>query len=159
LKNNIVVILILLGIVFSLTACNSNIDTTDLSSIKIDDIRAGESIFDVNLEGYTKSERFTEKEDTNNFEELRITTNKDGIITQIHANNNDTKLLINDKEGFKDIDDITSVLGENYKNGWYDREQSLKENKYIDYENKLEASFVYDDNGRNLVWIILNIFK
>ena len=159
LKNNFVVILILLSIVFSLTACNRNIPSTDLTSIKIDDIEVGEPLSDIELGKYTEPDRFIEKENTYNFEEIKIETDDDGIIIQIKANIHDTRVLIDDREVVNSIGEITSVLGENYKNGWYNREQSLKENKYIDSENKLEASFVYDDNGRNLVWIILNKFK
>jgi hypothetical protein len=156
LKNNIGVVLILLGMILGLTACNSNISTTNLTSIKIDNMQVGEYISDVDLEKYTTSDRFTDKENTYNFEEIKIETDESGIITQIHANNVDTELLINDVEGFKDIEDITTVLDENYKSSWYDREQGLKENKYMDLENKIEASFIYDNTGKNLVWTILS---
>lgn len=41
MKNNIVSILILLGLLLGLTACNQNISTIDLTSIKIETDESG----------------------------------------------------------------------------------------------------------------------
>ena len=61
---------------------------------------------------YTESDRFIEKENTYNFEEIKIETDDDGIIIQIKANIHDTRVLIDDREVVNSIGEITSVLGE-----------------------------------------------
>lgn len=106
------------------------------------------------MKRYTESDRFKEKENTYNFEELRIETDEDGIVIQINANIPDVNLYINNIKEFYTVEDVVNVLGKDYKNKWYDREQNLKENEYDDPENKIKAKFIYDDIGKNLVWII-----
>lgn len=155
LKKIIVVSIILVIIVLSATACNKNVESTNLTTIKVDDIKLGEAMTVIDFNKYTESDRFEEKENTYNFEEIKIGINENEEINQIHANISEVNLYINSIQEFNNIKDITKVLGENYKNSSYDKEQKLKVNEYKDSENKIIAKFVYDVSEK-LVWIILD---
>ncbi len=155
LKKIIVVSIILVIIVLSAIAYNKNVESTNLTTIKVDDIKLGEAMTAIDFNKYTESDRFEEKENTYNFEEIKIGINENEEINQIHANIPEVNLYINSIQEFNNIKDITKVLGENYKNSSYDKEQKLKVNEYKDSENKIIAKFVYDVSEK-LVWIILD---
>lgn len=156
MKNNIGILIIVLIVILSITACTQNLESTDLSNVKVDDIKLDESISDIDLTKYTKSDRFLEKKNGYNFEEIRIVTDDNSILTQVNANISDINLYVNNNNKFSKLEDIVNVLGENYKNYWYDKEQQLKSNQYIDSKSRIKADFVYNIYENKLVWVILN---
>ena len=67
-------------------------------------------------------------------------------------------LSIGKENKFENIDQITDILGSNYKEYWYDKEQGLKSHEYIDSEAKIKINFVYNglsNEEKELVWAIL----
>jgi hypothetical protein len=87
----IVLFLTLTLISILLSACTSG-STVDLTNITCDGIKLGDNIEDVLVDNYTLSDRFPERDNTINFEEWKITTDDEGIITKIHANVSDIKI-------------------------------------------------------------------
>ncbi len=51
------------------------------------------------------------------------------------------------------------MLGNNFKDKWYDKAQGLRAHIYYDYENNIEAKFVYTDYDYDLIWIELSKIK
>nr|WP_317334066.1 hypothetical protein [uncultured Romboutsia sp.] len=141
-----------------LVACIS-IESTDLNSIKIDNISLGQSIDTLDLSKYEVKDEI-DNEYNYEFKELQIRTNTNNDVDKIWLNILEYNLLSIDKENkFEDIDQITDILGNNYKEYWYDKEQGLKSHKYIDNNNNIKVNFVYDSTSNNkqkeLIWVIL----
>ena len=152
MKRTLFTVLIAL-IVFVFSACGTDIQSVDLSQITFDGVAVGDSIDQVETEKYT--EKSNVKNDfTYNFEEWSLLA-KDGTITEIKASFGEVTVSINETENCTSVDDITSALGENCKSSWYDKEQGLMQLEYSDKENGLKCSFVYDKNGNNIVWGIM----
>ena len=68
--------------------------------------------------------------------------------------------MYNKESKFEDINQITDVLGTNYKEYWYDKEQGLKSHEYIDNKNNIKVNFVYIGISNNqqqneLIWVIM----
>jgi len=139
-----------------LTACAGN-GQVDLTNITCDGIQLGDSIENVAVEGYTLSDRFPEEDNTINFEEWRITTDNENVITRIYANFSSIEIAVNSQIYRDMIDDIIIALGDHHSTDWYDREQQLKQAVYIDHDNHIQATFVYDNHSNQLVWVILEI--
>lgn len=142
-----------------LVACNS-VESTDLNSIKIDNISLGQSINRLDLSKYESKDEI-DNEYNYEFKELQIKTNTNNDIDKIWLNILEYNLLsINKENKFKDINQITDILGSNYKEYWYDKEQGLKSHKYIDNKNNIKVNFVYIGTSNNqqqneLIWVIL----
>jgi hypothetical protein len=164
----------ILFIIFCIYTCDSgqniivkqNLLSTNLSRIIISEIKIGNNIQDIDLSKYSSSIYKTDAKNIYNFEELNITTDDDGIIIKIQCNIygyiNDYKkgtVLINnyDQKKFGTIKDIIDILGGNYYNYWYDKEQALKANTYIDKDNGINFTIVYDYNSQKIVWYIISI--
>ena len=142
-----------------LVACTS-VESTDLNSIKIDNISLGQSINRLDLSKYESKDEI-DNEYNYEFKELQIKTNTNNDIDKIWLNILEYNLLsINKENKFEDINQITDILGSNYKEYWYDKEQGLKSHKYIDNKNNIKVNFVYIGTSNNqqqneLIWVIL----
>ncbi len=141
---------------FILSGCNlndSNIKTTNLNNIFVDNIKINSNIKDVDLTKYTKSNRHSGNY-TYLFDEivLNVTNNKvDYLFSRFDENK--TIISVNDKSNLIKIDEISNLLGNNFKDKWYDKEQGLKTYLYYDFENKIRANFVYSSYDNTLTWI------
>lgn len=150
-------ICILLVIILS----NENIklkftSSTDLSHISCNEMHISDTF--ENTDNYTYSNEFSAQGDIIKYDNCLVKIDKNNTITFLHANFGDMNISINSNTYFRNIDDIIEVLGINYINNWYDREQRLKQVVYVDHENKLKARFVYDTFQEELVWLILEEF-
>lgn len=139
---------------FVLSACGSNIQSVDLSQIFFDGVSIGDSFEQIETDNYTPTTRYPEDDNTYSYEEWRIFVTDD-TITEIIASFGQINILINGKEDCTSVNDIVSVLGENYNSSWYDKEQSLMQMQYSDKSNKIQCIFVYDKNSNNLIWGII----
>lgn len=145
--------LLLVVIVYSRNINFKNIGTTDLSSISCDGIHILDDFEHNN--NYTPSDEFLEKENRIYYEECFFEIDENNLITLIHANFSDTDILINSNTNCKTVDDVIKTLGANYSSSWYDREQQLKQVVYVDHENNIKATFVYNTYENKLTWLIL----
>lgn len=131
-------------------------ETTDLSNILIDNIALGNTFKNIDLTKYTKN---TYDGYTYTFDEIAINVNN-GVINSLHGNFHENKVIISingntNLNAIKDIEDIENILGNNFKDKWYDREQGLRTHIYYDYNNNIKADFVYANYDNNLVWVKL----
>ena len=134
----------------------SNIRSTELNNIFIDNLNIGSSIKKINLNKYTESNAFL-GDYMCKFEEI-IIDSKNNKINYLFGKFDENRIVIsvNDKRNLNYIDEIKQILGDNYKEKWKDREQNLKEYIYFDKINNIKAEFVYVSFDESLVWIILS---
>ncbi len=134
----------------------SNIKSTELNNIFIDNLNIGSSIKKINLNKYTESNAFL-GDYMCKFEEI-IIDSKNNKINYLFGKFDENRIVIsvNDKRNLNYIDEIKQILGDNYKEKWKDREQNLKEYIYFDKINNIKAEFVYVSFDESLVWIILS---
>ena len=139
-----------------LTGCVKKLETTDLSNIYLDNMTIGMKINKDDLTNYTDSDRYS-YDYKYKFEEIVIDTNDDDEINYLFARFDEDyiEIKVNDKSLNK-IEDVQNVLGNNYQNKNYDREQQLKEYVYKDNDKNIKAEFVYSTNDNSLYWIILS---
>lgn len=130
--------------------------STDLSNISCAGMHIGDTFENTDNNAY--SNEFSEKGDIVKYENCHVKFDKNNTITLLQANFDDMNISINSKTYFRNVNDIIEILGSNYISNWYDREQRLKQVVYIDHENKLKASFVYDTFQDEMVWLILEEF-
>lgn len=134
----------------------SNVKSTELNNIFIDNLNIGSSIKNINLRKYTESNRDL-GDYTCKFEEL-IIDSEDNRINYLFGkfDENRTIISINDNRNLKNVNAIRELLGENYQEKWKDREQNLREYIYFDKVNNIKAEFVYCDYDGSLAWVILS---
>ena len=134
----------------------SNIKSTELNNIFIDNLNIGSSIKKINWNKYTESNAFL-GDYMCKFEEI-IIDSKNNKINYLFGKFDENRIVIsvNDKRNLNYIDEIKQILGDNYKEKWKDREQNLKEYIYFDKINNIKAEFVYVSFDESLVWIILS---
>ena len=139
-----------------LTGCDKKLETTNLSNIYLDNMTIGMKINKDDLTNYTDSDRYS-YDYKYKFEEIVIDTNDDDEINYLFARFDEDyiEIKVNDKSLNK-IEDVQNVLGNNYQNKNYDREQQLKEYVYKDNDKNIKAEFVYSTNDNSLYWIILS---
>lgn len=140
--------------VLSLSACGNEVQPIDLSQITFDGVSIGDIFEQIDTDKYSVSTRYPESDNTYNYEEWRISVDNDAI-TEIIASFGQVSISINGKEDCSSVDDVITVLGENYNSSWYDKEQSLMQIQYFDKENGIQCVFVYDKNSNKLVWGIM----
>jgi len=147
----------LLFFMFFLTACSNDIENTDLSNIRLDNMKIGDIISEKNLSKYTASDRYSEKAKYK-FEEICIDVDDKEKINYLFARFDEDyiDININDTNNFELIKDIENILGNNFEDKKYDSEQLLKEYVYIDKVNNLKAEFIYSESDDILRWIILS---
>ncbi|MEH7399375.1 hypothetical protein V7148_00145 [Gottfriedia acidiceleris] len=141
-------ILILLG-------CNieKNLKSTSLNAITLNNIKIYDNINDVDLSGYVKSNRFSERNAKYNFENLVIDINKKNQVNYLFGFYSENKVIINGKSNLKYINDITDILKHNYKEAWEDREQDLKYHSYYNKNQKVIFKVVYSIVSKEIVWV------
>ena len=89
------------------------------------------------------------------FNEIAINVDN-GIIDGLFSNfDNNVVISINGNTDLTKVNDIKDILGGNFKDKWYDKEQGLKTYIYYDYNNNIKANFIYSNYDNNLVWIKL----
>ena len=139
-----------------LTGCDKKLETTNLSNIYLDNMTIGMKINKDDLTNYTDSDRYS-YDYKYKFEEIVIDTNDDDEINYLFARFDEDyiEIKVNDKSLNK-IEDVQNVLGNNYQNKNYDREQQLREYVYKDNDKNIKAEFVYSTNDNSLYWIILS---
>ena len=126
-----VIMVILTTIIYAMffISCSniSNIKSTELNNIFIDNINIGSSIKKINLNKYTESNAFL-GDYMCKFEEI-IIDSKNNKINYLFGKFDENRIVIsvNDKRNLNYIDEIKQILGDNYKEKWKDREQNLKE--------------------------------
>lgn len=69
---------------------------------------------------------------------------------------NRTVISVNSRRNLRSINEVSDILGENYKEKWKDRELKLKEHVYFDNRNNIKAEFIYSIFDDSLVWVILS---
>jgi hypothetical protein len=154
LKFYLVLVLVIVLAVFVGTSC-SKAASADLSGIALDGAQIGDSLNDINVDKYTLSDRFPVKENTVNFEQWRVTTDENSNITSMFAVCSEVELSIDSDTDYKMIDNVTNTLG-GANETWYDREQNLKGITYTDRNYSLQATFVFDDRSKAIIWVILS---
>ncbi len=88
---------------------------------------------------------------------LIVDTNDDNEINYLFARFDENYIDIKiNKTQVKTTDDLKEVLGNNYQDKNYDKEQQLKEYIYKDNEKNIKAEFIYSSNDNILKWIILS---
>ena len=135
-------------------ACGNDVPSVDLSQITFDGVTVGDDFNKIETEKYTPSDRYPESENLYAFEEWRVRVDGD-LITEITASYPLIDISVNGKKDCFALEDVTNILGDGYVSSWYDREQSLMQIEYADKENALKCAFVYDKNGGNLVFAIM----
>lgn len=135
--------------------CDKKLESTDLSDIYLDNMTIGTIIESGDLSNYTKSDRYA-GDYQYKFEEIVVDTNDSNEINYLFArfDENYIDIEINDKQ-VKTIDALKEVLGNNYLDKNYDREQQLREYIYKDNEKNIKAEFIYSDFDNSLRWITM----
>ena len=144
---------LLIFTVLALSSCGNDVQSVDLSQVTFEGVSVGDNFEQIDTDKYTVKQNAS-SDYTYNYEEWRISVDN-GAITEIMASFGQVSISINGKEDCRSVDDIISVLGENYRSSWYDREQSLRQIQYSDKENGIQCAFVYDKNSSDLVWAIV----
>ena len=145
-----------LCVFLTFSACSSKLPaSTNLTGVMLDGVTIGYTLDDIDSEKYTLSDRFPEQPGKVNYEEWKITADESDFITKIHANFSDIQISVNETSNLQTIDKVIDILGENYATSWYDREQHLKQAKYVDRENGLLCCFIYDSMNNQLIWLVM----
>lgn len=152
------VLLCLLGVLclLGITGCNNKLESTNLSNIYLDNMTIGTKISSEDLSNYTNTDRYSGNYKYK-FEEIIVDTNDDNEINYLFARFDENYIDIKiNKTQVKTTDDLKEVLGNNYQDKNYDKEQQLKEYIYKDNEKNIKAEFIYSSNDNILKWIILS---
>ena len=138
-----------------MAGCSERLKTTDLSSISLDGLSVGDKIDDDILTSYTQSESYSGNYKYK-FEEIIIDTNDSEEVTYLFARFDENYIDIKvNGENPKRTEDVKRILGANYQDKDYDREQKLRELVYVDNDKGVKAEFVYSSN-QSLQWIELS---
>ncbi|PGZ94351.1 hypothetical protein COE51_22760 [Bacillus pseudomycoides] len=144
-----------------LSGCQNetNLKNTSLDSVSINNIRIYDDINDLDLSSYIKSDRFSYKNTKYQYENMVLDVNKEQLITYLFGFFSENEVIINGQSGLKDINSVTKLLGNNFKESWEDREQRLKYHSYYDKNNKIILKIVYSDVSKELVWVEISSNK
>ena len=136
------------------------ISSTDLTNIYIDDISLGNTLDSLDLSQYTHSDKYSNENYNLIFDELMI-SEENNTINKIYGRFNKVKVKVNDTMLSKNIDTLDSILGTSYIKATYDTEQLTSQRIYIDKENKIKATFIYQtlDSGSNIQIITIIVEK
>lgn len=142
-----------------LTGCGMDLESTDLSKIKLDKMTIGTSIDNKNFLKYSQSDRYSGSYDYK-FEEIVIDVNADNEIIYLFARFDEDyiNIKINGKR-VKSIEKLKKILGTECQDSSYNHEQELRECIYQDKENHIKAQFVYSNSDGHLIWVTLNEYK
>ena len=154
-KNHFKFSVLVLVLTVLMAGCCERLKTTDLSSISLDGLSVGDKIDDDILTSYTQSERNSGSYKYK-FEEIIIDTNDSDEVTYLFARFDENYIDIKvNGENPKTTEDVKNILGENYQDKDYDREQKLRELVYVDNDKGVKAEFVYSSE-QSLRWIELS---
>ena len=133
-----------------------NLPSTDLSNITVDTMQMDSDIKNFDLSLYQESNRFGNRnhESTYNFDEMVLDIDNHKI-SYIFAFKEDVLISLNQRKDISNIEEITSILGENYLEKKEDREQRLRKHIYFDHEIGVVAEFIYSEYDGEFVWIVL----
>lgn len=126
---------------------------TNLSGIRIDGIKIGASIADIDLTQYTAEYPNTTGDYNYFFDQLRIGVDAAQKVTAVTASSEYVK--INGNTGLNDIDAITQLLGNTYLDKPQDREQQLQKRVYYDSSENVIAEFIYAAPTGDFAWVVL----
>lgn len=156
-----IVYLVLSFVLFFMYGCNDsevNIQSTNLSNIKIDNIIVGEPIKEINFNKYTAGGRHSGNYKYL-FDEIVIGEDEENnTVNYIFSRFDEdcTVISVNNNEDLNTIEDITQILGNNYTEKWESREQGLKSRIYYDTMRNIKSEFVYLSYDDSLSWIKIN---
>lgn len=152
---------LLIVIIFFLLGCQSEtkLESTSLDSVSINHIRMYDDINELDLSSYVKSDRFSHKNTKYQYENIVLDVNEEQLITYLFGFFNENEIIINGKSGLKDINSVTKLLGNNFKESWEDREQRLKYHSYYDKHNEIILKIIYSDVTKELVWLEMSSTK
>ncbi|MBE5108595.1 hypothetical protein IGI01_26130 [Bacillus thuringiensis] len=152
---------LLILITFILLGCQSetNLKSTSLDSISINNIRIYDNINDLDLSKYVKSDRFSYGKKKYQFENMVLDVNDKQLVNYLFGFFSENEIIINEKSGLKDINSVTKLLGNNFKESWEDREQRLKYHSYYDKNRKIILKIIYSDVSKELVWLEISSTK
>ena len=138
------------------SACNvsANIESTDLTDISINGLQINRELDPESLGSYTESDRYS-GDYKYKFEEIIIDTDKDDKITYIFGRFDESSISVNGKSDLSYVSEATAVLGDNYSEQVYDREQHLSQHTYTDRENRISSEFIYSDFDGSLIWLVI----
>lgn len=134
---------------------NSKLGTTNLSNITIDNLSIG------SYQGEIDVTKYTTDSNTGNytyiFDEITInlTNEKVDYISGSFIENK-INISINENSGISNINEVTDILGSNFKEQWHDKEQGLMAHEYQDNANNIKAIFIYSNYDDKLVWLKLS---
>ena len=161
IRNTIIIVLssIIYGIIITGCSDNTSFKSTELNNVFIDNLNIGSSIQNINLKKYTESNRYS-GDYMCKFEEL-IIDSKDNKINYLFGrfDENKTVISVNGRRNLRNINEVSEILGLNYKEKWKNRDLKLKQHVYFDNRNNIKAEFIYSTFDDSLVWIILSKLK
>ena len=85
---------------------------------------------------------------------LMVDSKQDEMVGNIIENKNN--ISVNGVEKLTNINEVTDILGNNFKGKWYDKEQGLMAHEYHDNTNNIKAIFIYSNYDEKLVWLKLS---
>lgn len=132
------------------------LQTTDLSDITVDTIQTGSNIEYVDLSVYQESDRFHSSDGGYAYylDRIVLDIDDDKKVSYIFGYNSEVSIKINNQTTAT-INDITTLLGDNYLDKTQDSEQGLRKHIYCDSEIGILAEFIYSEHDGQFVWIIL----
>lgn len=158
MKKSIFYFILPLGVVsVLLTSCSSGVEKmTDLSGIYIDDLSLGYSISEVDLSRYTKSDKYSWDYEYK-FDEIVIGIDNHERINYLFARFDENKIdIVINGNTVTMIDDVEDILGNNYQDKNYDKEQHLNEYVFEDKDENIKVEFIYSSFDGSLLWIIVS---
>ena len=86
---------------------------------------------------------------------------ENNTINKIYGRFNKVKVKVNDTMLSTNINTLDSILGTSYIKATYDTEQLTSQRIYIDKENKIKSTFIYQtlDSGSNIQIITIIVEK
>ena len=156
--------LLICCLLFLLQGCNErviNIQSTNLSNILIDNISIGDSIKNINLDKYTKGERYSGDYEYL-FNEIVIGEDEsNNTVDYIFSRFDEdyTVISVNGNKELNNIEDISKLLGYSYNEQWEDKGQGLKSRIYYDTVRNIKSEFIYLSYDDSLCWIKVSRLK
>lgn len=152
-------LLLVIGLLITGCARQSSVATTDLSGMRVDGWATGTTVTPQMLSGYVVNSGFTPEANAYFFMGLKIKLNKEHQVNELEGDligvdAIELHLLAADTSPAKYayIDEVSDLLGNSYVEDWHDREQGLKARTYEDRTHQLEATFIYVNKSKELVW-------
>ena len=141
---------------------DSTLESTDLSGVEIEGVKIGSPIDDIDLS------RFTPNTDVHpdyaydyEFDEIRINVDGNGNVSRLFGSSF-TYSHGMEAVGFRQystkINEAASLIGGSFNTYWFDREQGMKANTYVDKDAGISLTVTYSSqppDGGIMIWAIL----